>query len=239
MIEDHSILEELGLSKNESKVYRSLVEFGKLSAGETSAKSGVSYSKIYNVLDSLISKGLVLVIPEKTKKFGPNNPDSLSKLIDEKEKKLNAAKEKIKELKKFYEVKEKNPVILAMGDKGFYKILDEMKETEKYALNVKWTTTPRPEWLRRRKEKIRKGIIQKDLVRYNEETKKNVQEWLKITKDIRKIENEGIAMSILDDREVMIALIKSDVTLLIRDKPFTKLMKRMFLDTYNAADSIK
>ena len=43
----------------------------------------------------------------------------------------------------------------------------------------------------------------------------------------------------MDDEEVMIALIKSDTTLLIRDKPFAKLMKKMFLATYNQAEQIK
>ena len=40
-----SIMEEyteLGLTKNEGKVYETLVESGKLSAGETSKHSGVS-----------------------------------------------------------------------------------------------------------------------------------------------------------------------------------------------------
>ena len=69
-MEDYS---ELGLTNNEGKVYESLVKFGKLSAGEVTKHSGTSYSKIYNILDSLINKGLVTVIPEKTKKFFPSN----------------------------------------------------------------------------------------------------------------------------------------------------------------------
>ena len=54
----------IGLTRNEAKVYDVLIKFGKLGAGEISRESGVSYSKIYNVLDSLISKNLVMVIPE-------------------------------------------------------------------------------------------------------------------------------------------------------------------------------
>ena len=239
MISSLEILEELGLTKNESKVYEILIEFGILSAAEVSAKSTVSYSKIYNILDSLIAKGLVSIIPEKTKKFSPSSPESFVKLIEEKERKLHEAKNKVKELKKFYDVKEKNPVIVAAGIKGFHKVVEEMKIAEKYCYNIKWNAEARPDWLRTREDKLRKKVEIKDLVRYNDETEKNVEEWLKISKNIKKIENEGVAFSVTDDYEVMISLIKSNVTLLIRDKPFAKIMKKMFLETYKTAEVIK
>jgi len=47
-------------------------------------ESGVSYSKIYNVLDALIGKNLVKVIPEKSKKFIPSSPEALIELIEKK-----------------------------------------------------------------------------------------------------------------------------------------------------------
>lgn len=239
MNEDIEILKELGLAQNEGKVYRALVEFGKLSAGEVSAKSGVSYSKIYNVLDSLIGKGLVEIIPEKTKKFSPADPETFVKLIEEKEERLKKAKEKITQLKRFYEVKEKQPVVVSVGRKGFYKIINEMTEAKHYGYDIKWTAEIRLEWIRSRKDDLKEKIKRLDLVRYDNETEKNVKEWLRIDKNIRKINNEGIAMSIIDDCEVMIALIKSDVTLLIKDKPFAKIMKKMFEETYKSAEEIK
>ena len=58
-----NIYQELGLTINESKVYEILIKHGKLGSGETSSFSGVPYGKIYSVLDSLITKGLVKVIP--------------------------------------------------------------------------------------------------------------------------------------------------------------------------------
>jgi len=119
--------EEFGLTKNESKVYEALVKFGKLGAGEISGKADVSYSKIYNVIGSLVNKGLVSVIPEKTKKFVPTDPEALVKLIEKKQEKLEKDRKKAKEMKQFYEVKEKNPVIMAFGRKGFYKIARELK----------------------------------------------------------------------------------------------------------------
>ncbi len=238
-MEEFESYEELGLTKSEGKVYETLVKFGKLAAGEISRESGVSYSKIYNVLDALISKGIVKVIPEKSKKFVPSSPEDLIKFIEEKQKRLEKAKEKANELKKFYEVKEKNPVVMEVGRKGFYKIVKELKDGTKYSHSVKYTCESRPEWMRNAVNNIKKGIDSKTLTRYDKETEKDVKKWLKVKKNMRKIDNEGVAMSIIDDEEVMIALIKSNVTLLIKDAPFTKIMKKMFEETYKNAEEIK
>jgi HTH-type transcriptional regulator, sugar sensing transcriptional regulator len=238
-MEEIESYEELGLTKNESKAYDTLIKFGKSGAGEISRESGVSYSKIYNVLDSLISKGLVKIIPEKSKKFVPSSPEDLIRLIEEKQKRLEKAKEKANELQKFYEVKDKNPVIMGIGKAGFYKIVKEMKETDNYSYSIKYTSEYNPNFVESYKKSKKKRMESKTLARYNKETEKDVKKWLKIKKEMRKIENEGVAMSINDDDHVMISLIKSNITLLITDTPFAKLMKKMFLETYKTAEEIK
>lgn len=65
-----------------------------------------------------------------------------------------------------------------------------------------------------------------------------MDKWLKIKPTIRKFSNEGVALSILDDEEVMIGLIKKNTTLLIRDKSFCKVMKKLFLGAYDKAEKI-
>jgi sugar-specific transcriptional regulator TrmB len=230
---------ELGLTGNEAKVYSTLVERGKMSAGSVSSASGVSYSRIYDILESLTHKGLIVVVPEKTKKYIPGNPEAFIKLLEEKEKVIARAKEKVKELKRFYDVKEKNPVEMGMGIKSFYKIVSASKTAEKYDYSVKWTSEFRPEWVESQKKKLKKGVDVKVLARHDKETLDNVKSWLKINKNIKSIQNDGLAMSIVDDEEVMLGLIRSNITLLIRNKDFAKIMKRMFLDSYNAAEEIK
>lgn len=230
---------ELGFSQNEAKVYEKLIEFGKLSAAEASGKSGVSYSRIYNVMESLISKGVVSVVPEKTKKFAPANPAAFLNIIEEKEATLKRTREKIKELKKFYDDKKKNPVLLMVGRKGFYEILDELKVATKSSYAIKWTSEFRDDWVRNEEIAIKKGRDTKVLARYDAETEKNVCEWAKEFRNVRKIKNEGVALSIEDGEEVMIALIKSDVSLLIRDRAFAKIMKTLFLAAYDKAEPVK
>ena len=60
-----------------------------------------------------------------------------------------------------------------------------------------------------------------------------IEKWKKIDPNIKKIDNEGVAMSILDDEEIMIAMIKSNTIMLIKDKPFVKIMRVLFENYYN------
>ncbi len=236
---EKELFKEIGLNLNEGKVYSELVKHGKLSASETSSKSGVPYGKIYVVLQGLVDKGLVQIIPEKTKKFIASSPENLVKLIDNKKKILEKAREKISELKQFYEKKDKDFLIIGEGDKGFWKIVDEMEEVEDYSYNIKWDSKIQPGSLEKSRKRLKKGIDSKDLVRYDRDTEKNVHKWLKVKKNIRKFPNEGVALSVLDDKEVMVGLIKKNTTILIRDKAFTKVMKRLFLGAYDVAKKIK
>lgn len=96
---DYSILEEIGLTKSEIKVYIALIDLGSSTIGPIIKKSGVASSKIYELLNKLLEKGLVTTHTESgTKYFKAVNPHRLRDYLEEKEKEL---KEKEKELNKF------------------------------------------------------------------------------------------------------------------------------------------
>ena len=227
---------ELGLTNNETKVYETLLRLGKTTAGHICKESQVPYGRIYNVLSSLEEKGLVRIIPEETKKYVPTSPDKLHEIIDTRIKSLMEIDTKIKELKKLYEDNSIEPVIIAKGKSNFYKIIMEMKEQERYEYSIKYTFEPNPMWMRSAKNKISKGIDMKNLGRFDSETDKSIKEWKTVLKEIKPIENDGVAMSIIDDEEVMIGLIKSNTTMLIRDKAFAKIMRELFTKYYAYTD---
>lgn len=231
-------LTELGLSKNEAKVYSTLIKFGKMSASEVSAQSGVSYSRIYNVLEALIHKNLISILPEKTKKYVPESPESLMNLVNKKEEKLAKLKGMVGSLRKLYDVKEKNPVSIGIGQKAFYTLLKSMKEPSKFEYAIKWSSEYRPEWVRDDVKAMKKGIDVKMLSRYDNETKSNVDKWVKIVRNVKKFNNDGVAFSIRDD-EVLISVIKSNSTILIKDTAFAKIMRQLFADSYKNAGEIK
>ncbi|NAL77689.1 TrmB family transcriptional regulator [Nitrososphaera sp. AFS] len=69
-------MESLGLTGYEIKVYLALVESGKSTASEISKKSGVPYSKIYEVLNGLEDKGWSESDSSRPQKFFPRPPSS-------------------------------------------------------------------------------------------------------------------------------------------------------------------
>ena len=197
----------LGLTKNESKVFESLLHIGKSSASEVSKHSGVPYGRIYDVLASLEQKGLVKIIPEKGKKFVPSDPSSLKKIIEEKKKSLDGLEIEIEKLKELYESKEKDAVIIARGKKNFYKLERELPKSKKISYNIQYTSEYQPVWEREIKEYVKKKVDMKSLARVDEETENNVKRWLKTYKTIKPIPNEGVAIAIVDDSAILITLI--------------------------------
>ena len=93
------ILEQIGLSKNEVKVYFALLELEQSSATPIVRKSGIPYSKVYSTLEKLIKKGLVsYVIKNNVKHFQASNPKNLIDFLNSKEKEITQQKKEIEKL---------------------------------------------------------------------------------------------------------------------------------------------
>lgn len=56
---DYKILEQLGLTKNESKIYLALLELGTSKTGDILKKADINSGKIYDILEKLKIKGLI------------------------------------------------------------------------------------------------------------------------------------------------------------------------------------
>lgn len=68
-------LREMGLSKYEAAAYESLLREGTATASDVAGAAEIPKSRVYDVLDSLETKGFVVVQPGRPKKFGPVSPD--------------------------------------------------------------------------------------------------------------------------------------------------------------------
>jgi len=67
---DLELLKEIGLTESETKVYLALLELGSTTKGPIVDKSQVASSKIYELLEKLIQKGLAsFVVKSGTKYF--------------------------------------------------------------------------------------------------------------------------------------------------------------------------
>ncbi|MFC1768984.1 TrmB family transcriptional regulator [Nanoarchaeota archaeon] len=87
---DTSILEDLGLTQAEIKVYLSLLELGVSSAGSVIEKSGLQNSVVHRSFISLIEKGLISYIKKGKKKiYKATDPNNFHDFIDDKRRKFD------------------------------------------------------------------------------------------------------------------------------------------------------
>lgn len=136
---DTKLLQDIGLTEGETKVYLALLRLGLTKTGPLSREAEVSSSKVYKILDRLEKKGLVgHVIKSKTKHFKAMEPKRILDYMNEKEKQLTKKKEQIKQLIPQLEqnIKQKPTGTVYYGFKAItnlYKnILDELKAGETY-----------------------------------------------------------------------------------------------------------
>jgi len=94
-----SILEEIGLTKNEIKIYLSLLELGSTSTGAIIKKTGIHTSKVYDGLERLSNKGLVShIVQSNTKYFKAVNPERLIEFLHDKKKQIDQQEDEIKSI---------------------------------------------------------------------------------------------------------------------------------------------
>ncbi len=127
------ILNKIGLSDNETKIYFTLLELGSSKAGKLSKESQINRTTTYDALKRLLEKGLInYVVKENRKWFEASSPERLIEYLKEKEEEL----EKIMPvLKKIHSApKEKHNVTLYYGYKGvktvFMDIIREGKDND-------------------------------------------------------------------------------------------------------------
>lgn len=232
----------IGFNRYEMQTYNALLSLGKSTATKISQKSDVPQGKIYHILYSLARKGLIDIIPKEPKEFILNNPENLMKIAQKSKEDIEKIQIKVEEMKNAYEKNKKtdeSKVLVREGRKSFYSVVENLREPKKYEYVLKWRCIYNKNWAKKDKGLLLKNVDLKVLTRVDEETTKDINKWLKVHKNIRKVENDGAVLDIIDDEEVLIGIIECNSNILIRDRAFAKLMKNMFLKTYNNSQNIK
>ena len=90
------ILEEIGLTKTEIKIYLALLKLGQSTTTNIIREAEINASKVYEFLDKLIQKGLVSYVIKANKKyFTTTNPKALREFLYEKQKKIQKQRQEI------------------------------------------------------------------------------------------------------------------------------------------------
>jgi sugar-specific transcriptional regulator TrmB len=124
------ILQDLGLTPNEAKIYQTLIEEGESSAGEIATKGKIHRRNVYDTLDRLIEKGLIFQILEKGENiYKAVDPAKLLEILKEKENKLQAI---MPGLQKSFEAKPSyQQAFIYRGVEGFKNYLRDILRLKK------------------------------------------------------------------------------------------------------------
>jgi len=128
------ILEDIGLTKGEIKVYLALLELGETSAGPIKKKTKLQNSVVHLCLGNLIEKGLVSYVEKGRRRFyTPTEPEKLIGFLDEKRRRLQ---EILPALIKKQKEQAKYKVNIFEGKKGLKAIhediLKDLKRGEEF-----------------------------------------------------------------------------------------------------------
>ena len=81
-MEINEILQKVGLSEKESRIYTTLLESGPATISEIFRRTGIHRPLVYKTLPKLIDKGIVSILPKrKQKQYIAESPEKLKKIL--------------------------------------------------------------------------------------------------------------------------------------------------------------
>jgi len=157
---DTSVLEDLGLSKGEIKVYLTLLELGSTKVGKIIEKSKLASSAVHNSVNILVEKGLVSYIKKGKIKFYQAVPaQQLIDFIEDKKKKVLQILPELELKQKLAE--EKQEAEIFEGIKGIMALLNRLIENGEKGDEYRFFAT----FLEQRNEEIQNFFRKFDIKR--------------------------------------------------------------------------
>lgn len=119
------IFENLGLAKNEARIYETLLKEGESPVGRIATKSQVHRRNVYDSLNRLMEKGLVFEILQRHENhYQAVDPNKLKELIQEKQQMLDKVFPDLIQL--YQSTPHKNDVFIYRGPEGWKNYMRDM-----------------------------------------------------------------------------------------------------------------
>lgn len=128
-------LEEIGLNRNESKVYFASLELGLAKVNEISKKAGIIRETTYGIINSLVQKGLMSsVLKSGVRYFESAEPKKLKSIIEER---LTVVKKIMPDLEEARRHEVSRPKIeLYEGREGLKTVMEDLLTTKEELLTI-------------------------------------------------------------------------------------------------------
>ena len=176
------ILESIGLTPNESKVYEAIIDLSKASIERIAISSKVHRRNVYDSIEKLVEKGLITrEFAEGKKLYRAVNPTRLLDLIKEKETAINKILPSLQQ--RFKSTIYTEEAYIYKGIEGFKNYLQDILDVNEtvYFIGAKgyWLDERLKYYLPKfDNERVKKGIHFKHI--YDHEVRKDAKEILKL-----------------------------------------------------------
>lgn len=179
------ILNKIGLSDGEVKVYSSLLDLGTSTLNNIHEKTAIERRNIYDILNKLIEKGFVSYTIEKGRRtYQITHPNKILSYIEQKQYNLTQIKKEIlKEIpliiKKFEITKPEIKAEVYRGKEGIKSVFEDMLNyKQNYFIGGGWYVVRELPyfWPHYNKRRIKLGIKWYNLVRYEFRKEKKPEE---------------------------------------------------------------
>ncbi len=240
---DEAIFEKLGLTRGEIKVYLALNRLGESTVGPIGKESKVSKSKMYDILDKLIQKGLVSYITkESTKYFMANDPYMIMELLERKELDLQNTKKAVEDILpqltlQRASVSGKRVAEICEGYQGIKAIREELMQSFKAndqllvlgapkIANEKWEGW----FLDFHQRRIKRGIKMKIIYNANAQEFGVIRKKMKLT-DVRYLPNKLVSPNWIDifpDAVLFVMVLTTPIAFVVRDRELANSFRSYF-----------
>lgn len=124
------LLSEAGFPERQAEVYLALLELGKGTVSEIARKAGINRTTGYDILDSLVDKGLVSISGKEPKQeYVAESPDQLALYLERESEKARAREKAVKdlipELRSIHNVYGKPKVMFYEGADGLERVYED------------------------------------------------------------------------------------------------------------------
>lgn len=230
-----SVLEGIGFTHAQAKVYLVLLELGQSKVGRVIEKSGLQSSVVHNNLNKLVDKGMInFVLLGKVKLYSVADPKVLSKYVEEQKKEIDSL---IPDFERRFNKKTKTEVEVYRGKKGLKTAFSE--EYDKFPAKGKLKFLALPYEQHYEKEvqeffdKVNLQLFEKGCTIEGIGNKKVKELWKKIYREKEynfrySKDNFPFDINIFENSILLSVWGEEPIVIRIKDEEFVKQTKRYF-----------
>jgi len=234
------ILKEIGLTDSEIKVYLALLELGSSKKGPIVKKAAITSSKIYEVIDKLIERGLAgYVVKDKVKYFNAAPPSRIKDYLKEKENQIKQQENELDKLLPSLELKQKltekgTDAEVYRGWRGMQTVYNNLLESLKpkegfyiFGASKGMDTKRVKSFYTRFNEKVKQKKLKANII-FNENARGNILNVEKNAKVKYLDHTTPSEILIYKNKTAVVLLEKEPLIIIIRSESIAKSFKAYF-----------